>query len=87
MKQFSSSLALLATIMMIFVGIVSQIMINHHNKSVAGLSVYFYILSFVTWFSWSLYGAIRKDILMCAIQAVGAIMTSVVLIQFILYKS
>lgn len=78
--------ALLTTLILIFVGLTSQIYLNYTNKNTAGLSLPFFILSFTTWCSWCAYGVVKKDYFIAIAQGTGAVMNAIILLQFYLYS-
>lgn len=69
-------------------GAPDQIRKNFKRKSTEGLSFVFYGFSFITYFFWALYGALREDwVVFLAHGFLGCIMTGIVLYQFWAYKS
>lgn len=79
-------IATVATLIFILYGITSQIKKNFQLKSVKGLSAPFFLMSFVVWCSWSLFGFMAAAIFMGIIQTFGALMTVVILLQFLIYS-
>jgi len=69
------------------IGVPDQIKQNSRRKSTEGLSLRFYILSFVTFFLWGIYGALKDDwIVLLAQGALGCLTTGIILFQFFLYR-
>lgn len=81
-----SLVALVATFALVGLGITSQIVKNFRCKSTQGISLPFFILSFIVWGVWSIYGWLLDDALMGVAQGTGALMTTVILFQFFLYR-
>jgi uncharacterized protein with PQ loop repeat len=69
------------------VGAPDQIKKNFQRKSTEGLSLVFYFFSFVTYFFWAFYGALREDwVVFLAHGTLGCIMTGIILFQFYKYR-
>lgn len=69
------------------IGPPDQIRLNWKRKSTEGLSLAFYAMSFVTYFFWALYGALRGDwVVFIAHGTLGCVVTGIVLFQFYLYR-
>ncbi len=69
------------------IGAPDQIRKNLRRKSTEGLSLVFYGFSFVTYFFWALYGALREDwVVFLAHGFLGCIVTGTVLFQFFIYR-
>jgi uncharacterized protein with PQ loop repeat len=69
-------------------GLPDQIKKNFSRKSTEGLSLRFYLLSFITYFFWAIYGVLREDwVVFIAHGALGCLMTGMVLYQFFIYRS
>ena len=79
-------IASIITMLFIMIGLPSQIIKNYRTKSTKGLSVLFFIMSFLTWCSWSAFGYLANSIFMAVAQGLGAIMTFIIMMQFIIYK-
>ncbi len=69
------------------VGQPDQIRKNWQRKSTEGISFIFYFFSFVTYFFWAIYGALREDwVVFLAHGTLGCIMTGIILWQFLIYR-
>lgn len=69
------------------IGPPDQIRLNWKRKSTEGVSLTLYVMSFVTYFFWALYGALRGDwVVFLAHGALGCVMTGIILLQFFLYR-
>jgi uncharacterized protein with PQ loop repeat len=68
-------------------GFPDQIRKNYYRKSTEGLSFTFYAFSFVTYFFWAIYGALREDwVVFIAHGTLGCITTGLILLQFYWYR-
>ena len=74
------------TVIFILIGLPTQIVRNYRAKSVRGLSLLFFILSFLVWCSWSYFGYLANSPFMAVSQAIGGLTSLIVLIQFIIYR-
>ena len=69
------------------IGAPDQIRKNFKRKSTEGLSFLFYGFSFITYFFWALYGALREDwVVFLAHGFLGCITTGIILYQFFTYR-
>lgn len=69
------------------IGPPDQIRLNWKRKSTEGVSLALYAMSFVTYFFWALYGALRGDwVVFLAHGALGCVMTGIILFQFFVYR-
>lgn len=70
------------------IGQPDQIRKNWQRKSTEGLSLALYTFSFVTYFFWAIYGALREDwVVFLAHGTLGCIVTGIVLWQFFVYRN
>lgn len=70
------------------IGAPDQIRKNFKRKSTEGLSFLFYGFSFITYFFWALYGALREDwVVFLAHGFLGCITTGIILYQFFTYRN
>lgn len=61
---------------------------NRQRKSTEGLSLAFYGFSFVTYFFWAFYGALKEDwVIFLAHGFLGCVVTGAVLWQFFVYRN
>lgn len=69
------------------IGPPDQIYKNWKRGSTEGISLQLYVMSFVTYFFWALYGALRGDwVVFLAHGAFGCVVTGIILFQFFLYR-
>ncbi|MFA6094352.1 MAG: SemiSWEET family transporter [Candidatus Paceibacterota bacterium] len=68
-------------------GLTSQVRKNHARKSMVGLSYFYFSILAVSYSFWSIYGLLQKDLVLIIPMTLGAIMSWVVVIQFIIYKN
>ncbi len=70
-----------------FIGPPHQIRLNWKRKSTEGISLPLYVMSFLTYLLWALYGALRGDwVVFIAHGVLGAIVTGIILFQFFIYR-
>jgi len=67
-------------------GLTSQVRINYRRKSVEGLSVFYFSILAVSYSFWSIYGFSQKDLVLIIPMTLGAIMSWIVVVQFLIYK-
>jgi uncharacterized protein with PQ loop repeat len=68
------------------VGFPDQIKKNYKRKSTEGVSVWFFILSFLSYLLWTAHGILQGDRVVYLGQGLGVITTGVVLWQIWVYK-
>lgn len=69
------------------IGPPSQIRLNWKRRSTEGVSLVLYVMSFITYFFWALYGALREDwVVFLAHGALGCVVTGIILFQFFIYR-
>lgn len=81
-----SFLTLAIGILVKVIGFPDQIRKNYTRKSTSGLSTYFIILSFVSYFLWTIHGIMIKDKVVIIGQGLGIITTGIILLQISIYK-
>ncbi len=86
MTEIVGIIAAVVTFALVSIGIALQIGKNFQNKSTRGISFPFFVLSFITWSAWSIYGLLLGDVLMSVAQGIGALTTLIILFQFFLYR-
>ncbi len=86
MENLILIVALIANLLVITVGLGVQIYKNYKAKSASHLSLILYIFSFCGWVSWAAYGFIKGDWFLMILQSLGALTTSIVLVQFFIYR-
>lgn len=86
MIEIVGIIAAVVTLALVGIGITLQVGKNFQNKSTRGISFPFFVLSFMTWGAWSVYGWLLGDTLMGVAQGIGALMTLIILFQFFLYR-
>jgi len=78
--------AIIAGLLGVVIGLVTQIIKNWQRKSCEGLSFWWILLAFYSYVSWLLYGIIKQDIFLCVPQTLGSICMIIILFQFWLYR-
>jgi len=68
------------------IGIPDQIRQNFTRKSTEGVSLVNQSVGFLAYFFWTFYGLLRHDPVLIYGQALGVILTAIVLYQFALYR-
>ena len=86
MKETVEIVASIITLALIFLGLPSQIIRIHKKKNTDGISFIFFSMSFLTWISWCFYGYVNNSLFMTIAQGLGGLMTTIILIQFFIYK-
>jgi uncharacterized protein with PQ loop repeat len=90
MIKFALIIGILTTVLSILVKVVGfpdQIRKNYKRKSTEGLSIWFYLLSFLVYVLWTLHGILQNDLVLVLGQGLGIITTGVILYQIYLYRS
>lgn len=87
MVNIIGSMAMIASLIIIFVGLVSQVRKNYKNKSTNGLSNYLVYSACFTYTLWSIYGWLRLDYFLGTTQTIGAIVSYILLWQTFIYKN
>ena len=67
-------------------GLTSQVRKNHKRKSMEGLSFFYFGILAVSYTFWSIYGFSQKDLVLIIPMTLGAFMSWVVVVQFLVYK-
>ena len=67
------------------IGFPDQMRTNFRRKSVEGVSKTFYVLSFITYTVWTLYGILQKDMVVTLAQGLGVVTTGIILYQIMIY--
>jgi uncharacterized protein with PQ loop repeat len=89
MLTFAVIIGFLTTVLTILIKVVGfpdQIKKNYKRKSTEGLSTWFYVLSFVTYISWTLHGIMQKDWVVILGQGLGIITTGIIVYQIMIYR-
>ena len=86
MKATVEIIASIVTLILIFLGLPSQILKIYKKQSMDGISLFFFSVSFLTWMSWCFYGYISNSLFMAIAQGLGGVMTAIILIQFFIYR-
>jgi uncharacterized protein with PQ loop repeat len=76
----------LSSILSKVIGIPDQIRQNFTRKSTEGVSLANQTVTFIAYFFWTFYGLIQHDLVLIWGQALGVILTAVVLYQSALYR-
>jgi uncharacterized protein with PQ loop repeat len=67
-------------------GLTSQAKKNFDRKSMEGLSFFYFSILAISYSFWSIYGFSQKDLVLIIPMTLGAIMSWVVVVQFLIYK-
>ena len=67
-------------------GLTSQVKKNFKRKSVEGLSFFYFLILAVSYSFWSIYGFSQQDLVLIIPMTLGAIMSWVVVGQFLVYR-
>jgi uncharacterized protein with PQ loop repeat len=73
------------SLMVKLIGELDQIRRSFTRKSTEGLSLRNYLLSFLAYCSWTSHGLTRSDPVILISQSLGVLVTSILLLQFLLY--
>lgn len=87
MVNIIGSMAMIASLIVIFVGLIGQVRQNYKNKSTKGLSNYLVYSACLTYTLWCIYGWLRRDYFLGITQTFGAIVSYVLLFQVFAYKN
>ena len=90
MIKFAVIIGILTTALSILVKVVGfpdQIRKNHKRKSTEGLSLWFYLLSFLVYVLWTLHGILQNDLVLVLGQGLGIVTTGVILYQVYIYRN
>ena len=68
------------------VGLPDQIRKNHKRKSTEGLSTWFFLLGFLSYFLWTLYGSLKGDWVLILGQGAGMITMGIIAYQIFIYR-
>lgn len=67
-------------------GLPDQIRKNYRRKSTEGLSVWFFVLGFISYTLWTLYGALKGDWVVVLGQGAGMITMGIIAYQIWIYR-
>lgn len=87
LQRWTGPLVLAASFLMIGIGLFSQIVKNFQDRSVVGLALPMFICSLFLWSSVALHSWLRRDYWVAVPQVIGAVLTAVILLQFIIYPA
>ena len=76
----------LVSVIIKIVGLPDQIRKNHSRKSTEGQSTLFWILGFLSYCLWTLYGILKGDAVVVLGQGLGVLTTGVIVWQIFRYK-
>jgi len=79
-------IASVLTIILVFIGLVSQAYKNYKRKSCSGLSLVYFIIIFFAYSAWSAYGWSKHDWFLFIPQTAGSLISVVLLVQFFIYR-
>lgn len=89
MNKLTSIIGIIATIfslIFVFIGLSSQLLKNYRLKSVKGLAFISFLFSFLVFFSWFIYGILKKDFYLIISQGAGTVIALLILFQFWIYR-
>ncbi len=86
MVQLFGIVAAVLSLVCVLLGLPAQIMKNFQKKSCEGLSFLLPFTAFLSYSSWTLYGAAKPDFFLLFSQIPGAILMLIILVQFAIYK-
>lgn len=83
-EQLIGALATAITLAYTCIGLPAQVRKNAQQKSTGGLSLFMYVLSFLTFFIWVIYGLVKapRDWFIIASNLPGALFVALILYQF-----
>lgn len=76
----------IVSILVKIIGLPDQIRKNYVRKSTAGLSVPFFVLGFVSYGLWTMYGLLKQDWVLIAGQGAGMLTMGIIAGQIYLYR-
>ncbi|MCX6723576.1 MAG: SemiSWEET family transporter [Candidatus Staskawiczbacteria bacterium] len=68
------------------IGFPDQIKKNYERKSTEGISLWFFLLSFISYALWTAHGILQNDWVVYLGQGLGVITTGAILTQIWIYK-
>lgn len=74
------------SILVKIIGLPDQIRKNYKRKSTSGLSIPFFVLGFVSYALWTLYGALKQDWVLILGQGAGMVTMGIIAWQIYLYR-
>ncbi|MBI2062943.1 MAG: hypothetical protein HYT61_01730 [Candidatus Yanofskybacteria bacterium] len=74
-------------ILLMAIGLPSQIFKNYKNKSVKGISLALYAIFFLNCISWLIYAYLKKDHYLLVSNIPGVLANAVILCQFLFYRT
>jgi len=74
------------SILVKIIGLPDQIRKNYQRKSISGLSVPFFILGFVSYALWTVYGLLKRDWVLILGQGAGMVTMGIIAYQIFLYR-
>ncbi len=79
-------LTIVSTLILKLVGFPHQVKENYTRKSTKGVSTVFFALVFWCYSLWTLYGILKKDMIISIGHGMGIIVSGIILIQIIIYR-
>lgn len=79
------SLTVIFAILVKIIGLPHQIKQNYRRQSTEGLSLTYFVLSFLSYIFWTLHGILKKDSVVISGQFMGVVTTGIILYQIWLY--
>lgn len=80
-------LTILVSTLVKIIGLPDQIKINKKRKSIEGLSLLLWALSFSAYLLWTTYGLLKSDPVIYVANGIGIITNGILLWQFYVYRN
>ena len=84
--ELFGTLATIASLGMVFLGLTGQIWRNHKLHSAKGLSIWMFSLAVVTYGLWTVYAWFKPDYFLATCQTPGLVLSVVLLVQILYYR-
>ena len=68
-------------------GLTFQVLKNKKRKSTEGLSLFYFFILAISYTFWSAYGFVLQDVVLIIPMTLGALVSWVVVMQFIVYRN
>jgi len=87
LTELVGRVAFIVTVLFASFGMMAQVLKNYKAKSTSGLSVITFLMQFLCFMLWSMYGYLKEDFNLIGANIPGCIFVSLILIQFFLYRN
>lgn len=77
---------IVVSVLVKIVGLPDQIRKNHKRRSTEGLSLYFFLLGFLSYVLWTIYGILKQDWVVMLGQGAGVITMGIITYQIWMYR-